>query len=159
MALERGFSRRQVVTGALGVGAATAVGVTIARAQTSTPTAGTSGSSTSTEQEEYSDFVAKLAANLGNLDATKVDTAIRTTLKQMVDEQLTAGNISANEATSLKSQIDSSTFPAGLRLFDLDGGGPGGQGEHGQHGNDNENRQNKGTTPSNATPVATPATT
>jgi uncharacterized membrane protein YebE (DUF533 family) len=115
-----GISRRTLVTGAMGVGAVTALGVTIARAQTATPGAspstGTSGTAAmgGNAKQIYDDFIGKLASNLGNTDTTRVDTAVRTTLKQMVDEAQQAGLISADEATTIKQRIDSSDFPAGL---------------------------------------------
>lgn len=173
MASEGGFTRRQVVTGAVGVGAASVLGVTIARAQSSTPSAtsspGTSGSSgttasAGTAHKKYTDFVDKLAANLGNLDAAKVDAAIRTTLKQMVDEELQAGNISAKQATALKNRIDSGDFPADLPLFGLRGRpGPGGgmrrrRLERGGENKNGKNEENQGGE-NNATPAATPSTT
>jgi hypothetical protein len=67
----------------------------------------------------YQVFVAKLANNLGVTDPTKVDAAIRTTLKQMVNDQLAAGTISANKATELKKKIDAADQPG--KLLGLDG--------------------------------------
>lgn len=133
MAFEDGINRRQIVTGAMGVGVASALGVTIARAQSATPnatpatTTGGTTASGETPQKLYTDFIGKLATNLGNLDTAKVDTAFRTSLKQMVDEAQQAGLISADEATTLKGQIDNGNFPGDL-VGDLRGrfGGPGG---------------------------------
>lgn len=159
MAFEGGISRRQIVSGALGVGAASALGVTIARAQSATPSTSTSGKTArgATVQQRYTDFVDKLAANLGNTDASKVDTAIRTTLKQMVDEEVQAGNLSANEATALKNRIDSGDFPADLPF------GFGGRMRRNrmERGGNSKNKNNKGNKPANnnATPAATPSTT
>lgn len=119
MEQHEGINRRALVTGAMGVGAVTALGVTIARAQDSpsgTPAAGASGTTAmgGSAKQVYDDFIGKLASNLGNLDTAKVDTAVRTTLKQMVDEAQQAGLIGADEATTLKQRIDSGDFPAGL---------------------------------------------
>lgn len=122
MAREHWFSRRQVMAGALGAGVTSLTAGTIVRAQTAASPAGSASRGMGTATAQYDDFVGKLAANLGNLDVSRVDTAIRTSLKQMVDARLAAGSISANTAVSLKQQIDSSAFPAGLRCFDPDGG-------------------------------------
>jgi hypothetical protein len=109
----------------LGAGAVTEGGV-FAQDQTGTPAAGEStpavGSDTTTSA--YQDFVDALAANLGITDPAAVDAAIKTTLKQQVDDRLAAGEISANEATALKARIDAGDF--GSFLF--------GQGEHGNRG-------------------------
>lgn len=108
----------------LGVGVVAGGGVF---AQNATPAAGTSGSTTATT---YQDFVGKLAANLGISDPTKVDAAIKTALKQMVDEQLTAGHISADQANAAKQAIDNGQF--GGDLLGLGQSGP------------NDNRQERG---------------
>ena len=175
------LSRRQMLTGAAGLGAAAALGGGLVYAQSATPgstpaagTSGTSGSSTtSTEtnaQKRYTDFVDKLAANLGNVEPAKVDAAIRTSLKQMVDDAYKAGKISANEATAIKDRIDASTFPAGLGALVGGrfgrGGLPGIRRRRLEGGGNFKNRNknngtNKGNQPSNsnATPAATPSTT
>ena len=82
-------------------------------AQESTPEAESTpavGSGGETETSTYDEFVAALAANLGISDPATVDTAIKETLKQQVDEQLAAGEISANEATARKERIDAGEF-------------------------------------------------
>ena len=82
-------------------------------AQESTPEAESTpavGSAGETETSAYDEFVAGLAANLGISDSTTADTAIKETLKQKVDEQLAASEISANEATARKERIDASEF-------------------------------------------------
>jgi hypothetical protein len=66
----------------------------------------------------YQVFVAKLANNLGVTDPTKVDAAIRSTLKQMVDDQLATGTISAKKATQLKKTIDAADQPGDLLGLD-----------------------------------------
>jgi hypothetical protein len=100
---------------------------------TATPSTGTGGPDTTQndDQTQYQDFVAALAANLGIAGASGVDAAIRTTLKQLVDEEFAAGNISADEATARKEHIDSSDSPLGRGGFGRHGGGPGGRdGKH-----------------------------
>jgi hypothetical protein len=76
-----------------------------------TPEAGTGTTGQTTKQGVYQDFIGKLAANLGISDAASVDTAIRTTLKQMVDEQQAAGRLTAAQANALKERIDAGDFP------------------------------------------------
>ena len=66
----------------------------------------------------YSVFVANLATDLGIADSTKVDAAIRSSLKQMVDTRLASGDISAKEATTLKARIDASNDASGLLGLD-----------------------------------------
>jgi hypothetical protein len=94
----------------IGTGAVASNGVF---AQESTPEAESTpavGSAGETETSAYDEFVAGLAANLGISDPATVDTAIKETLKQKVDEQLAAGEISANEATARKERIDAGEF-------------------------------------------------
>ncbi|MEA2596584.1 MAG: hypothetical protein QOF01_3053 [Thermomicrobiales bacterium] len=96
---------------------------------TATPSTGTGGPDTTQndDQTQYQDFVAALAANLGIADASSVDAAIRISLKQLVDAEYAAGNISANDATALKERIDASDSPLRLGRFGRHGGGPGGR--------------------------------
>jgi hypothetical protein len=116
--------------------------------------------------QRYDDFVAKLAANLGQTDATKVDAAIRATLKQTIDEQQAAGDLTADQATALKQRIDTADVPLGFM------GGPRGGMDHGgfngrdggpDHGSwdqdqDQGERDNTGKEPANSlTPTATAA--
>src|SRR5919202_862441 len=63
----------------------------------------------------YQDFVTKLANNLGIADASKVDTAVKTTFNQLVDERQAAGNLTQEQATKLKQAINSPDFPQSLR--------------------------------------------
>jgi hypothetical protein len=94
----------------------------------------------------YQDFVKGLAANLGESDTTKVDQAIRTTLKQEVDAKVTSGDIAGKVADAIKAKIDSPDFPQdmfgvmammhpgmmhpGVMHPGMSGHGPGGWGEH-----------------------------
>jgi hypothetical protein len=66
----------------------------------------------------YDAFVAKLSANLGVSDPAMVDAAIKTSLKQMVDDSLASGAISSKKAASLKKKIDQSNDPG--KLLGLD---------------------------------------
>jgi hypothetical protein len=104
-------------------------------AQDATPTTGT-GSTTATL---YQDFVGKLAANLGIANSTTVDTAIKTTLKQMVDDQLAAGHISADEANAAKQAIDSGNFGGDLLKLGHAQGDKHGHGGAGDNDNDKSN--------------------
>lgn len=129
---------------------------------TATPPA-TSSVSTTTAPSAYSVFVKKLATNLGVADSTKVDAAIKTTLKQMIDEQLAAGNISANEATTMKAEIDKATDASSLAVLDDIVGGDHGKADketndaNGQSGNaqnaDGETNDGNGTAAANGTPT------
>lgn len=86
-------------------------------AQSATPAAGTGVGGTTVDSattDPYQDFLAKLATNLGVADAAAVDAAIRTTLKQTVDERLAAGDLSANDATAIKERIDAADVPLGI---------------------------------------------
>jgi hypothetical protein len=87
-------------------------------------TAGTQESPEDLAAAKYQEFVAALATNLGVTDAATVDTAIRTTLKGLVDAELAAGDIAANDATELKAAIDASVAPIRVGGF----GGHGGMG-------------------------------
>ncbi|MEA2526425.1 MAG: hypothetical protein QOF73_3652 [Thermomicrobiales bacterium] len=133
-------------------------------AGTATPSTGTGGPDTTQNdaQTRYQDFVAALAANLGIADASGVDAAIRTTLKQLVDAEFAAGNISADEATARKERIDSSDSPLGLGGFGRHGGGPGGRdGKHrGRDDGDGGDDKPGGTEETETTPAAgaTPTT-
>lgn len=111
----------------------------------STPAASTeesTESATATDKRaareaEYAAFLDALAVNLGVADGETVDAAIRTTMKQVVDERLAAGEISADLAAELKLAIDTGDFPVGLHLPGMGGfGGPGrgdGFGPRGDH--------------------------
>lgn len=102
-----------------------------------TPEAGTGTTGQTNKQSLYQDFIGKLASNLGISDSTSVDTAVRTTLKQMVDEQQAAGRLTAEQATALKDRIDAGDFPgdfAGVGRFGRQGrGGMMGRIERGKH--------------------------
>jgi hypothetical protein len=138
------ITRRRVVAGAAGLGAASLLGLRMAHAQdtTATPGAGTTVTDETTDAtdatdlraESYQDFVDKLAANLGMTDTASVDTAIRDSLKAMIDDRLAAGEISANSATEWTAEIDSSVAPLRVGFFG-DGGPRGGHGPGGDRGN------------------------
>jgi Zn-dependent alcohol dehydrogenase len=118
-------TRRRVISGIAGVGAAVIAGGTIARAQsTATPETGTDSSdSTGTtdttspetkKAEQYQTFLTKLSTELSISDTTTIDTGIRDALKSMVDDQVTAGDLAANDATEIKAEIDASVSPIKL---------------------------------------------
>lgn len=119
-------TRRKVISGIAGAGAAAIVGTTLARAQesTSTPETGTD-STTDTEDTttpensratQYQTFLTKLAAVLSITDTTTLDTGIRDALKGIIDDELAAGDIAANAATEAKTAIDESTAPLSFHL-------------------------------------------
>lgn len=97
----------------------------------STPTEGTQEITESTSvtdkqvarEAEYAAFLDALAVNLGVADGETVDAAIRTTMKQVIDERLAGGEISADLATELKLAIDSGDYPVGLHVPGMGGFG------------------------------------
>ena len=119
------LNRRRVLAGAAGLGAAALMGAKLAQAQTATATPETD----TTEPDEvtyYDNFVGKLAANLSISDAGTVDTAIRASLTEIVDEELAGGHISQDTATKLKENIASGDVPflfPGRRGMGRHGGG------------------------------------
>ncbi|CAN5476617.1 hypothetical protein BH09CHL1_BH09CHL1_10240 [soil metagenome] len=167
-------TRRRVISGIAGVGAAVIAGTTLARAQESTPEAGTTDDTDTTDTttpddmrgSNYQTFLTKLAAELSLTDTTALDTDIRDALKAMVDDELAAGDLAANDATDMKTAIDESTSPIKVSFFSHDGfgggmdGGPGGMGggmnsrgtrSNGKPGDDSEGTDDADTT---ATPAA-----
>jgi hypothetical protein len=130
------MSHRRLLTtvgaAALGVGVVLGGAATtpLAQAQQATPPAAATTSSSTASQPQatrdqqqkdaYDAFVASLASQLG-VDASKVDTAIRTTLKQEIDARQADGDIDKVEAAARKAAIDASDAPLFLGL-----GGPGG---------------------------------
>lgn len=141
------FGRRTVVAGAAGLGLATLVGGSFVRAQdtpaTPTPDDGSDAATDdSTQREEfeaeagarYDDFVSRLAGNLGGVDSTTVDTAIRATLTDLVDARLAAGEISANDADAARTAITDSPAPLLGMFLAGRGDGPGGFGGRGHGG-------------------------
>jgi hypothetical protein len=139
------MDRRKFVVGG---GAALAItGLTVQRAveaQDATPTPSTGMATPGATQNQnqnqaqtlYQDFLTNLAKNLGVADAKTVDTAIRVSLKQLVDAQFTAGHISADTANALKTKIDSAPVPIRIGAFAAYAGEPGGRGgrQRGPHG-------------------------
>lgn len=136
----------------LGVGGLAGGGV-FAQDQSGTPAAGESTPAAGGETSAYQDFVNALAANLGISDPATVDAAIKTTLKQQVDAELAAGNISANEATALKQRIDAGDF--GPFLFGH-GRGDGHGGPQGHNHQDNGDKNEQPDDDSGANPTGTP---
>src|SRR3954451_12684603 len=134
------LNRRRVLAGTAGLGAAELLGAKLVQAQTATgtPEAGTSTTETA-KKAYYDDFVGKLAANLNISDAATVDTAIRNSLTEIVDEELAGGHISQDTATRLKQNIASADVPflfPGRRGMGRHGG-PMGGGKPGDKSDDN----------------------
>ena len=123
--IRKPIGRRAMFAGAAGLGLATLVGGTLVRAQDTpdtgdgTPTTDTNGMTDETSTNEvaagarYDDFVSRLASHLGIADSTQVDTGIRTTLTDLVDARLAAGEISANDADAARTAITDSPAPLG----------------------------------------------
>jgi N-acetylmuramoyl-L-alanine amidase len=156
--------RRNVVAGLAGIGLA-GVGISRVFAQdaTSTPTDDTSadatpavGSSgeTTDPATHYETFIHNLASALGS-DAATVDTAIRDSLKAMVDDKLAAGDITEDKATEARTWIDES--PAPIRIFVSPGHGKGDKGAEGHPGGPaNSGDQGGGKTDVTTTEEASP---
>ena len=70
--------------------------------------------------QRYERFLAAFAENLGIDDTSQVETAYKEALKQLVEDELAAGDISANAAAELKERIDAASGPI---LFGGFGGG------------------------------------
>jgi hypothetical protein len=161
-------TRRNVISGIAGVGAAAIVGTTLARAQESTPTveSGTDGTTDDTTTPEdrratqYQTFLTKLAAALSLSDTTTLDTGIRDALKGIIDDELTAGDIAANAATEAKTAIDEATAPISFHLGLNDcarGGSFGGPGMSGRgNGQFPGGKPGETTEPGDDTSQATP---
>lgn len=124
-----------VAAGVLAVGVVVGVlsPVSSAFAQTPTP-----GATPGPRAERAADYVAKLAANLGvSVDALKA--ANQKTAIQMIDEAVTAGRLTAAQATEAKARIAAGGGAFGLGGFHHLGGrghgGPGGPGGPRMEGN------------------------
>ena len=92
------------------------VGSSAAAQSAATPVATPTGSTAST-QGPFQDFVTKLAANLGITDRARVAAAIKTTLDQMVDEQLAAGRLKPKAAHTLKQRIAQGEFAQAIAVL------------------------------------------
>jgi hypothetical protein len=119
--IRRTIGRRDVIAGVSGLGLAGVFGLRQVGAQDELEDDEEDGDDSSTMEIEvfgrpmpgelYQDFVAKVAAALGETDLAVVDTAIRDALKAIIDERFEAGEISRNLATELKERIDTSEVP------------------------------------------------
>lgn len=176
--IRKPIGRRTVFAGAAGLGLATLVGGTLVRAQDTpatgeaTPTTGTDTDTTTDEatlREEfaaeagarYDDFVSRLAGNLGITDSTQVDTGIRTTLTDLVDARLAAGEISANDADAARTAIADNPAPlVGLFMAGRrDGPGGFGRGRGGFHRPGMSDQPDDDTDGTDETSPATPGAT
>ncbi len=176
--IRKPIGRRAVFAGAAGLGLATLVGGTLVRAQDtpdtgeSTPTTGTDTDTDTTTDEttssdevaagaRYDDFVSRLASHLGIADSTQVDTGIRTTLTDLVDARLAAGEISANDADAARTAITDSPAPLGGLFRAGHGDGPGGfgRGRGDSNDSDSSDQDDDDTDATDETTPATPAAT
>jgi hypothetical protein len=118
---EPSLSRRTVLGGAAGLGLAAVTRSVLVHAQ-ATPEASDDPSTTEDTRlaraaERYDEFVSGLAGALDIADTATVDAAIRTSLTAMIDAQLAAGEISANDAEAARTAIASAPSPvAGLLM-------------------------------------------
>ena len=114
--VERRVGRRLLLTGIAALGAAGALGATSAASQDDSTPPGTDDDDTGARPEigeAYTNFVEKLAANLGAADVAAVDAAIRDALAAMVEERFAAGEISRNHADELIERIQTADAPLG----------------------------------------------
>lgn len=88
--------------------------------------------------EQYENFLAKFAENLGISDPAQVETAFKDTLKDMIDEQFEAGDLSANAAEEMKALIDEA------ELHEIFGFGGFGRGERVVIGMDRHHHRDRG---------------
>jgi hypothetical protein len=116
-------------------------------AQEATPPAAEAPAQTEQRQEidfeaqraqAYDSFIAALASELGNDEAT-VDAAIRTALTQQVDEREAAGNLDIERAAAMRAVIEVSEAPLFLG-FGGHGGMHGFDGRHGPGGRGGDDR-------------------
>ncbi len=148
------LNRRRVLAGTAGLGAAALLGAKLVQAQTATGTP-EAGTTETDEQTYYDNFIGKLAANLNISDAATVDTAIRASLTEIVDEELAGGHISQDTATKLKENIASGDVPflfPGRRGMGRHGGGMRG----GKPGNGNDKSDDNGDSTDDDSIDATP---
>jgi hypothetical protein len=114
------------VAGLAGVGSRVA-------AQTATPDEATTTDFAAAKAASYDTFIATLATELSLSDPAQVDAAIRTALKQLVDERLAAGELSVEAAAAQKAVIDVTEAPLMLGIG-MEGRFPGGHGPMGGPG-------------------------
>lgn len=140
--LTQPFGRRTMIAGAAGLGIATVVGGSLVAAQATPEPSDPATDDATTDDtafadreavaaERYQTFVTELAAALAISDTATVDTGIRTALTALVDARLAAGEISADDAETLTTEIASAPAPllggliAGRRGRGGRGGRPG----------------------------------
>lgn len=75
---------------------------------------------------QYENFLATFAENLGISDPAQVETAFKDTLKDLIDEQVEAGDLAVNAAEEMKSRIDEAEMQD---LFGFGGFGAVGHGD------------------------------
>jgi hypothetical protein len=68
-----------------------------------------------TAKAAYQDFIAKLTANPGIGDTSKVDSGVKSALSQMVDERRQSGKLTQDQADKLKQRINAEEFSGGFR--------------------------------------------
>jgi hypothetical protein len=127
------MKKASVVIGSIVVAAAFAVALVggIAMAQTPAPSGPSTGTPSGGIRAGVDGFLNALAQNLG-IDRSTLDTALKTTAKQQVDQAVAAGKLTQDQADRIKQRIDSGQGPLGL------GAGFGhfaGRGSEGSEGN------------------------
>lgn len=138
--LTQPFGRRTMIAGAAGLGIATVAGASLVAAQATPEPSDPATDDMATDDtafadreavaaERYDTFVTELAAALAISDTATVDTGIRTALTAMVEARLAAGEISADDAETLTTEIASAPAPllGGLIAVRRGPGGRGGR--------------------------------
>jgi len=165
----RPVTRRLVMAGWAGLGAAALVGAKLAGAQESTPGATETEGATDPEADlettrllHYTLFLESVSASLGVADLTSIDLAIRDGLKAVVDHRFAEGEISSDSAEERKAAIDAATVPisAGAMRSGSRGDRSGRGNSGGSHGNNRPGRAPAGEEPATDDPAAdsTPTT-
>jgi len=108
----------------------------VVRAQTPSPSgpsggagSGSAGSADAGPRGLIDGFLNQLAQNL-NIDRTTLNSALKTTGDQEIDNAVAAGKLSQDQANQFKQRIDNGQLPFGLGGF----GAFGGRGHFGRHG-------------------------
>ena len=101
-----------ITSGVALFGAVLGGGIITASAQDSGSTPESTTESSATREERQADYIAKLAANLG-VDAATLESALKSTALQILDEQVAAGLITEERAAEIRAAIEAGNYPVG----------------------------------------------
>jgi len=93
---------------------------------------GSAGSANAGPRGLIDSFLNQLAQNL-NIDRSTLNNALKTTADQQIDNAVSAGRLSQDQANQIKQRIDNGQLPFGVGGFGAFGG-PGRFGRHGRGG-------------------------